>query len=123
MSLCSLFVRLNSSNLSEKSCKALSSVLSFQSSNLRQLCLSDNNLEDSGVKLLSAALQSPHCTLESLWSELCLFHPTLSKICWGGGLLDSQLQSVKLFKTLKRLLEFFFDQIMAFNVHFKDKYC
>ncbi|XP_068458492.1 NACHT, LRR and PYD domains-containing protein 12-like isoform X2 [Clinocottus analis] len=53
-------------NLSTRSCEALSSVLSSQSSSLKQLDLSKNKLQDSGVKLLSAGLESPHCTLETL---------------------------------------------------------
>ncbi|XP_036067034.1 NLR family CARD domain-containing protein 3-like [Oryzias melastigma] len=57
---------LNDCNLSERSCAALSSVLSSQSSRLRDLDLSFNYLQDSGVKLLSAGLESPHCKLESL---------------------------------------------------------
>ncbi|KAM9314751.1 uncharacterized protein KZ484_024413 [Pholidichthys leucotaenia] len=63
---------LSSCNLSERSCEALSSVLSSQFSSLTVLDLSNNVLKDSGVKILAAGLQSPHCRLETLSLSGCL---------------------------------------------------
>ncbi|XP_030608282.1 protein NLRC3-like isoform X2 [Archocentrus centrarchus] len=63
---------LNICHLSWRSCEALSSVLSSQSSNLRELDLSNNNLQDSGGKLLASGLESPHCKLESLSLSGCV---------------------------------------------------
>ncbi|KAK7877058.1 hypothetical protein WMY93_032227, partial [Mugilogobius chulae] len=63
---------LSRCNLSERSCEALSSVLSSQSSSLRVLDLSHNDLKDSGLKMLSVGLKSPHCKLEQLRLSGCL---------------------------------------------------
>ncbi|XP_030612799.1 NLR family CARD domain-containing protein 3-like [Archocentrus centrarchus] len=63
---------LSGCNLSGRSCEALASALSSQSSSLTELDLSNNDLQDSGVKLLSVGLESPHCTLETLSLSGCL---------------------------------------------------
>nr|XP_055075727.1 NACHT, LRR and PYD domains-containing protein 3-like isoform X2 [Misgurnus anguillicaudatus] len=62
---------LSGCNLTEKSCSALTSVLSSNSSNLRDLNLGDNNLGDSGVKLLSIGLKDPLCKIEILQLQNC----------------------------------------------------
>ncbi|XP_030011447.1 NACHT, LRR and PYD domains-containing protein 12-like isoform X4 [Sphaeramia orbicularis] len=63
---------LGGCNLSKRSCEALSSVLSSQDCGLTELDLSNNDLLDSGAKLLSVGLESPHCKLETLRLSGCL---------------------------------------------------
>ncbi|XP_057177480.1 protein NLRC3-like isoform X2 [Triplophysa rosa] len=63
-------LRLSSCNVKEKSCSALASVLGSDSSGLRDLDLSNNLLQDSGVTLLSAGLQE-NSTLEILKLSKC----------------------------------------------------
>ncbi|KAI4871690.1 hypothetical protein NFI96_000221, partial [Prochilodus magdalenae] len=57
---------LAESNLTKRSCGPLASVLSSNACSLRELDMSNNDLQDSGVMLLSAGLGSPHCKLEIL---------------------------------------------------------
>ncbi|XP_051797608.1 NACHT, LRR and PYD domains-containing protein 14-like isoform X2 [Acanthochromis polyacanthus] len=85
-------VVLSGCNLSERSCGALSSVLSSQSSSVTELDLTNNNLQDSGVESLSAGLESPHCKLEALR----LNHCNLSERSCGAlsSVLSSQSSSV-----------------------------
>uniref|UniRef100_A0A3B3WYF3 NACHT domain-containing protein n=1 Tax=Poecilia mexicana TaxID=48701 RepID=A0A3B3WYF3_9TELE len=64
--------RLSVCNLNKRSCEMLSSVLSSKSSVLREMDLSNNDLEDVGVKLLSSGLESPHCKLQKLRLSGCL---------------------------------------------------
>ncbi|XP_047216129.1 protein NLRC3-like [Girardinichthys multiradiatus] len=64
-------VLLKNCNLSERSCEVLASVLSSQSSNLKEMDLSNNKLQDSGVELLSSGLKSPNCKLETLRLRSC----------------------------------------------------
>ncbi|XP_047210624.1 NLR family CARD domain-containing protein 3-like [Girardinichthys multiradiatus] len=74
---------LKNCNFSERSCEVLASVLSSQSSTLREMDLSNNKLQDSGLK-------SPNCKLKTLRSSTGLTDPGT---CWTEGVVQFYLKS------------------------------
>ncbi|XP_052374311.1 NLR family CARD domain-containing protein 3-like isoform X4 [Oncorhynchus keta] len=65
-------VLLSGCGVTEEGCASLVSALTSNPSHLRELDLSNNDLKDSGVRLLSAGLGNPHCKLETLRLSGCL---------------------------------------------------
>ncbi|XP_050958869.1 NACHT, LRR and PYD domains-containing protein 3 isoform X3 [Labeo rohita] len=61
---------LNDCGLTDKSCSALATVLGSDTS-LKELNMSNNNLQDSGVKLLCTGLENMKCHLEILRLSDC----------------------------------------------------
>ncbi|KAM9332668.1 protein NLRC3-like [Pholidichthys leucotaenia] len=63
--------RLGGCELSETHCEVVASALKSKPSHLIELHLDENNLKDSGLKLLSGGLKSPNCRLETLSLNAC----------------------------------------------------
>ncbi|KAL7825467.1 hypothetical protein AOLI_G00326740 [Acnodon oligacanthus] len=63
---------LTGCKLRTASCEKLASALRSVNSSLKELDLSNNDLQDSGVELLSAGLKSSHCKLETLRLSGCM---------------------------------------------------
>nr|XP_055073075.1 protein NLRC5-like [Misgurnus anguillicaudatus] len=63
-------LRLSGCGLTEKSCSALASVLRSKSG-LKELDMSNNNLQDSGVKTLHNGLENTNCQLHKLRLSGC----------------------------------------------------
>ncbi|XP_052445605.1 NACHT, LRR and PYD domains-containing protein 3 isoform X1 [Carassius gibelio] len=64
-------IDLSCCHITQKGCAALISTLRSNPSYLTELNLSDNTPGDSGVKLLSALLEDPHCKLKKLQLYNC----------------------------------------------------
>ncbi|XP_036066867.1 ribonuclease inhibitor-like [Oryzias melastigma] len=64
-------LRLKRCSLSKISCEALGSALKSNPSNLTELNLSENNLQDSGFLHLCGFLESKDCRLQALWLMSC----------------------------------------------------
>ncbi|XP_062408655.1 NLR family CARD domain-containing protein 3-like isoform X2 [Sardina pilchardus] len=62
---------LASCNLTENSCGTLATVISSPNSRLRELDLSDNTIQDTGVALLSRGIEKSSCKLEKLSLSCC----------------------------------------------------
>uniref|UniRef100_A0A3B5B974 B30.2/SPRY domain-containing protein n=1 Tax=Stegastes partitus TaxID=144197 RepID=A0A3B5B974_9TELE len=58
--------RLSGCLVTEEGCASLTSALTSRSSTLRELDLSYNHPGEAGEKMLSAALEDPHCRLDTL---------------------------------------------------------
>ncbi|KAJ8001334.1 hypothetical protein DPEC_G00168460 [Dallia pectoralis] len=72
-SLCNIqTLILGNCHLTEVCCRYLASALRTLNSQMKQLELKDNDLKESGVRLLSTGLKDPNCKLQTLGLSGCL---------------------------------------------------
>ncbi|XP_049330087.1 NACHT, LRR and PYD domains-containing protein 6-like [Astyanax mexicanus] len=67
---------LASCNLGVKTCENLGTILNLENSSLKEIDFSNNDLQDSGVELLSSGLRSSHCKLQILRLSGCMITET-----------------------------------------------
>ncbi|KAK9960346.1 hypothetical protein ABG768_008207 [Culter alburnus] len=79
--------RFSGCNLTAQCCDSLSSALQSSNSVLRELDLSNNDLQDSGVSFISDGLKSPNCQLQILRLSGCMVTEE------GCGYVSSALSS------------------------------
>nr|XP_055048288.1 NLR family CARD domain-containing protein 3-like [Misgurnus anguillicaudatus] len=78
-------------NLKIDSCKIVASALQSSNSHVRDLDLSNNDLQDLGVKLISDALKNPECKLHTLRLSGCMV--TDEGCCYLASALSSNPSS------------------------------
>ncbi|XP_076871608.1 uncharacterized protein LOC143521950 isoform X3 [Brachyhypopomus gauderio] len=83
-------------NLTDRCCSHLATVLSSQTC-LKELELRDNDLQDSGVKMLCTGLQNPQCTLQRLGlSGCCITEEGCTALGFALSSNHSQLKELDL---------------------------
>ncbi|XP_043115555.1 NACHT, LRR and PYD domains-containing protein 12-like isoform X2 [Puntigrus tetrazona] len=89
--------QLGCCTLTENCCADLALALSSESSSLREVNLNFNNLQSSGVKLISAGLGNPHCKLETLGLWRCgLTHESCAALASALNSNPSHLRKLDL---------------------------
>ncbi|XP_073670413.1 uncharacterized protein [Paramisgurnus dabryanus] len=89
-------LKLYGCDVTDEGCAALASALR-SNTHLRDLNLSNNNLRDSGVKLLSDVLKNPNCKLEKLRLSYCYVTDEGCAALTSALISNSHLRDLDLF--------------------------